>query len=79
MDVDIVAAVAMQHVETLVRKLEAVYYISEAAIREAVSRNSSFNLVHLETMMKVDVFILKKRSFDQQAFQRRRKEIPATE
>lgn len=74
MDVYMVAAVAMQHAQALVKRLEPVYYISETAIIEAVSRKSSFNLVHLETMMKVDVFILKNRSFDQKAFQRRRKD-----
>jgi len=74
MDIDMVAAVTMGHVAALVKQLEAIYYISEVSIREAISRKSSFNLVHLETMMKVDVFILKSRSFDQAAFQRRRKD-----
>lgn len=74
MDVDMVAALTAEHVAGLVPRLESVYYISEAAIQEAISRKSSFNLVHLETMMKVDVFILKTRSFDQAAFQRRRKD-----
>jgi hypothetical protein len=74
MDVDMVAAFRMENVAALVKNLETVYYISEAGIKEAIARESSFNLVHLETMMKIDVFILKARSFDQTAFQRRRKD-----
>ena len=39
-------------------------------IRDAIRRRSSFNVIHLATMMKVDVFILKDRAFDQAAFAR---------
>jgi hypothetical protein len=72
MAVDMVVAVNSNNVVPLAKRLESVYYISETAVKEAVERQSSFNLVHLETMMKIDVFILKDRSFDQEAFQRRR-------
>lgn len=74
MDVDMVAAVTLSNVAPLTKRLESVYYISEIAVKEAVERNSSFNLVHLETMMKIDVFVLKGRSFDREAFRRRRKD-----
>ena len=74
LDVDIVAALTGDHVAALVKKLEAVYFISEAGMKEAIEQESSFNLVHLETMMKIDVFILKARAFDQAAFRRRRKD-----
>lgn len=72
MDVDMVAHISARHVSALVSKLESEYYISEQAVREAVAHTTSFNIVHLDTMLKVDVFILKERDYDRQAFRRRR-------
>ena len=40
-------------------------------ILDAIQHNSSFNLIHLESMFKVDVFILKQRPFDLNQMQRR--------
>lgn len=40
-------------------------------IRQAVQQRSSFNLIHLQTMFKVDVFLTKARSFDRQQLTRR--------
>ncbi len=46
------------------------YYISEPMIRSAIERRSCFNLIHLATMFKVDVFVRKDRPFDQLAMER---------
>ena len=43
-------------------------------MRDAVLRRASFNLIHLETMLKVDVFVAKDRPFDQRALERAREE-----
>jgi hypothetical protein len=43
-------------------------------IQEAIRRRGSFNLIHLETMFKVDIFIPKARPFDQQQLKRRKAE-----
>jgi hypothetical protein len=48
--------------------------VDENAALDAVERQSSFNLIHLGTMLKVDVFVLKSRVYDQNAFQRKRKD-----
>lgn len=71
LDVDIVAKISIAEVKFLVDRLKHVFYVSEKAILEAVRNNASFNIIHLETMLKVDVFILKKREYDRQAFERR--------
>lgn len=42
-------------------------------VLEAIQRQASCNLIHLETMHKVDIFILKASPYNQEAFQRRRK------
>jgi hypothetical protein len=39
-------------------------------VRDAVKRQSCFNLIHLETMFKVDIFIPKTRNYDRSAISR---------
>lgn len=74
-DVDIVADLRLEHVRPLVNQLETTYYIDEDMIRDAIKRRSSFNLIHLHTMLKVDVFIPKSRPFDQEELQRAQQEV----
>ena len=74
-DVDLVADIQRKHVSLLVNLLETAYYIDRDMILEAIQRRASFNLIHLETTLKIDIFILKSTLYDQEAFQRRRKGI----
>jgi hypothetical protein len=76
-DVDIVADLRLEHVRPLVKQLEAEYYIDADAVRDAIRRRSSFNAIHLDTMLKVDVFIPKTRAFDQEELRRTRQEVLA--
>jgi hypothetical protein len=57
-DVDLAVALGQDQVAPLVRALESEYYVSESAALDAVHRHASFNLVHLETVQKVDLFVL---------------------
>lgn len=74
MDVDMVAAIKPQHVSALVQQLEATYYIDADMMLDAINLQSCFNLVHLETMLKVDIFVLKNEPYHHTALQRRRKD-----
>ncbi|MEW6753800.1 MAG: nucleotidyl transferase AbiEii/AbiGii toxin family protein [Candidatus Latescibacterota bacterium] len=56
-DVDIVAAVRREHVASLVAALQASFYIDAEMIREAIGRGSSFNVIHLASLFKVDLFV----------------------
>jgi hypothetical protein len=71
-DVDLVANVEVSQVNRLVASLDADYYVSAEMIREAIQRHASFNLIHLETMVKIDVFIAKDQPYDSKALTRRR-------
>lgn len=71
LDADIVADLRAQHVQPLVAALVDDYYIDADAAAEAVSRRAMFNVVHLATMLKVDIYVLTGRPFDQASFQRR--------
>lgn len=71
MDVDIVADIRLDQVDEIAEQLNGIFYIDKEMIRDAIQRKSSFNLIHLDTMFKVDVFLLKQRPFDQNQMRRR--------
>lgn len=70
-DVDIVADITYEHIPFLVQALEPEFYIDADMIREAIQLRSSFNVIHLATMFKVDIFILKTDSASQEEMARR--------
>ncbi|MFN8474275.1 MAG: hypothetical protein U0822_18925 [Anaerolineae bacterium] len=79
MDADLVADLQPQHVAPLEQALSQTFYIDVQSIREAIENRASFNLIHLETMFKVDVFLSRHRSFDEAQFRRRVRQIVATQ
>ncbi len=76
-DVDLVADLRLEQVRPLVKQLEAAYYIDEDMIRDAIRHRSSFAVIHLDTMLKVDIFIPKSRLFDQEELRRVQQEVLA--
>ncbi len=70
LDVDIVMNLKRTQVTSLVKQLEQDYYIDEDMIVEALFHQRSFNIIHLHTMIKVDVFVLSRDAFAKQAFER---------
>ncbi|MEW5982200.1 MAG: hypothetical protein AB1806_07495 [Acidobacteriota bacterium] len=69
-DVDIIAELEPAHVRRFVAALGDAYYADESRIQTAVQRRGSFNLIHLATMFKVDVFVSRQRAFDRSSFAR---------
>jgi len=63
-DSDLVADLQVRHARPLVERLQADFYADEQAILSAIQNQSSFNVIHLETMFKVDVFVPRYRNFD---------------
>lgn len=70
-DVDLVAEVMNRHVPSLVKAFQPTFYVDAEMIREAIRYQRSFNLIHLETMFKIDVFILKPDAISQEEMSRR--------
>ena len=56
-DVDIVAALRVEHAQLLATALAEAFYVDADMIRDAVIQRSEFNVIHLATMFKVDVFV----------------------
>lgn len=71
MDADLVADLRQEHIAPLVLALGDAFYADTRIIRSAVQEHGSFNLIHLETMFKVDVFVASARSFDRSQLARR--------
>jgi len=78
LDADIVADIRQDQVSALVAALGEDFYADDQMIRDAIRHHSSFNLIHIATIFKVDVFIRKERPFDRVQFQRRVEQLFAT-
>jgi hypothetical protein len=70
-DIDIVVALEERHVEALVTALSAEFYVDADALRQAVSRRSSANLIHRSTQLKVDLFVAGGTALDARQLARR--------
>lgn len=70
LDVDVIAEIHPNQVRLLVSRLQGMYYVQTEDILEAIQQRSSFNLVHLVSMVKVDVFLAPHRPFDRSKAQR---------
>ena len=56
-DTDLVADLRLEHADPLAQALIDAFYVDAESIRDAIQRSRSFNVIHLETMFKVDIFI----------------------
>lgn len=70
-DIDLVADLPSEKVDSLIQALQPRFYVSEDAVRDAIRYKTSFNLIDNESLGKVDIFILKDEPFNQAEFQRR--------
>jgi len=58
-DGDLVADLRAGHLQPFLAAVAETFYVSPERALQAVQGRTSFNLVHLKTMIKVDVFVLK--------------------
>ncbi len=79
LDVDVVAELEPLHVRRFVAALQDAYFVDQAQVQAAVDTRRSFNMIHLATMFKVDVFVSKRRPFDASTFARVRNEAVTRE
>lgn len=70
LDIDLIADLALRHVAEFVASLETAYYADARMISDAITRKSCFNLIHLATSFKVDIFAVKRRPYDRVVLQR---------
>jgi hypothetical protein len=73
-DVDLIADLRPKHVSSLVTTLGTEFHAEADAIRDAILRRSSFNLIHLPTLYKVDVFVSQSDPWAREEMTRRREQ-----
>ncbi len=71
-DIDLVIAVQLGEVDALAAAFEHGYYISKEAAEDAVRRASLFNVIHNESVVKVDLVVRKPDPYRLMEFSRRR-------
>ncbi len=69
-DVDVIADIGPGQVHSLVQVLQGDYYVDEQAWKDAVRRGFPYNVLHLGTMLKVDLIPLKQRAFTREEARR---------
>ena len=56
-DIDIVVVLWGKDVDGFVKRFESSFYVDRDMVMDAIKRRASFNIIHLATMYKVDVFV----------------------
>jgi len=75
LDADIVADMKPGQGERLAELLGSAFYADARAMEKAVQCRRSFNVIHLETAFKVDVFVCDDSPFSRESFSRSRAEL----
>jgi hypothetical protein len=75
MDADLIADLRQEHISMFVEILKDTFYIDDEMIRSAIEHRRSFNIIHLESMFKVDIFTPKQRQFDVNQLSRRQETL----
>ena len=73
-DIDVVVDLSEPQIAEFCRQFpDDEFYVSEAAVREAVRRKSQFNIIHPASGLKVDVIVPEPSPFNQSRFDRIRR------
>ena len=72
-DIDVVVELAEAGVAAVEAEFRDDYYVDAEAGREAVANRGMFNLIHLESLVKIDLIVRKDGEYRQLEFARRRK------
>lgn len=72
-DIDVVVIIGKEDIEALMSVFGTDYYISEVAVKESIQSESMFNLIHIESVIKVDCIVRKSTEYRRFEFDRRQK------
>jgi hypothetical protein len=74
-DSDLAAILGKHHVMPFIEALDGEFFIDAEMVKEAIRRRGSFNIIHRESMFKVDIFIPTMRGFEESQFERAAEQI----
>lgn len=72
-DIDVVIEIGAEDVERILRLFGTDYYVSLENVRESIACESMFNIIHLESVIKVDCIVRKSSEYRRTEFERRRR------
>ncbi len=70
-DLDIVVQISGPDIEKFVQAFQADFFLNKESITEALKHQGMFNIIHLETVFKVDFIIRKNSDYRMVEFQRK--------
>jgi len=72
-DIDVVVALRPMDAERLVKLFSPDYYVSSEAVNSSIANQSMFNLIHNESVIKVDCIVRKQNEYRLTEFNRRQR------
>jgi len=72
-DIDLVVALTPADTDAIVRLFAPDYYVSREAVSSSIAQESLFNLIHQESIIKVDCIIRKNTPYRRAEFERRQR------
>jgi hypothetical protein len=72
-DIDIVIALRREDVDRFVKLFNPDYYVSREAVANSIAQQSLFNLIHNESVIKVDCIVRKQTEYRLNEFNRRQR------
>jgi hypothetical protein len=70
-DIDIIIDVLSKDINKIIDLFKNDFYISQTAVEEAFRNTSMFNIIHNDTIMKIDFIIRKNEKYRLKEFSRR--------
>ena len=72
-DIDVVVALAPQDTDKVITSFTPEYYVSREAVRASIVNETLFNLIHHESVIKVDCILRKNTPYRRVEFDRRQR------
>jgi hypothetical protein len=70
-DADLLVRLDEEHVDALIEAFSGEFYLDRGQIERALADRSSFNLIHLDSSFKIDLFVWHKGGYVEEEFSRR--------
>lgn len=74
-DIDIIVNIEKRHIQGIVDVFQQEFYVSSEGIEDAIKHRTAFNIIHNETGLKIDFWMLTDEEYDKRRFSRREKQV----
>lgn len=74
-DIDLKVALKLEDVDSFYENFKDGFYIDKQMIKNAIKHQSMFNIIHLETGIKIDFWTFQNNAFDKSRQKRRQKDV----